>query len=178
MTKYFKLSSLVNRTSYNWEDLESLRQELLPLVDRRDAVLMNINFQMEKGELGQAQDFYVKNQNILSERDRLNIDLALNYFKKTYQPAIGISIDEQKLSFSSQLYLLMMHHENKSNNAVIIRYINMIMKNKQLFSNWALLITAKMPEDKEQMKTLIQSDRLYTHEFLPYLEFKAMVSND
>lgn len=178
MTKYFRLSSLVNRTSYNWEDLESLRQELLPLLDRRDGVLMAINFYLEKGEFSQAQDLFAKNQNILSESDRLNIDVALNYFKKTYQAALGISSESQKLALSSKLYLLMMHQENKSNSTLMIQYINLVVKDKQLFSNWALLMTAKMPEDKEQMKTLINSDRLYANEFLPYLEFKATVNND
>jgi hypothetical protein len=178
MTKYFKLSSLVNRTSYNWEDLEILRRDLVPLLDNRDAALLNINFYLEKGDLAQAQEVYHKSQNILSENDRYNLDVAINYFKKTYQTVINFPTEGKNQSLATQLYMLMMHDEIKSSNARIMQYINLLMKDKQLFSNWALLMTAKMPEDKEQMKTLINGDRLYTNEFLPYLEFKAMANND
>lgn len=178
MTKYFKLSSLVNRTSYNWEDLEALRQEIVPLMDNRDAALMNINFYLEKGDLAQAQEVYHKNQNILSENDRYNLDVAINFFKKTYQTVLNLPTEGKRQSLATQLYMLMMHDESKSSNSTIMQYINLLMKDKQLFSNWALLMTAKMPEDKEQMKTLINGDRLYTNEFLPYLEFKAMANND
>lgn len=178
MTKYFKLSSLVNRTSYNWEDLEGLRQELIPLLDNRDLILLNINFFIEKGDIAQAQDLYYKNQNILSESDRYNLDIAFAYYKKSNQSVINLSTDGKRLSLASQLFMLMMHVDNKSANSIIMQYINMLMKDKQLFSNWSLLMTAKMPEDKEQMKMLISSDRLYSNEFLPYLEFKAMANND
>ncbi|MBC7456669.1 MAG: hypothetical protein H7235_00205, partial [Bdellovibrionaceae bacterium] len=178
MTKYFKLSSLINRTSYNWEDLEGLRQELVPLMDHRDAILLNVNFYLEKSDITQAQDLYYKNQNILSENDIYNLDVAFAYFKKTYQTVLKVSIEGKIQSLASQLYMLMIHIESKSGNSTIMQYINMLMKDKKLFSNWSLLMTAKMPEDKEQMKMLINSDRLYSNEFLPYLEFKSMANND
>ncbi len=178
MSKYFKLSSLVNRTSYNWEDLDGLRQELLSALDRHDSVLLNINFFLEKGDLVQAQDLFYKNQNLFSEDDRYNLDIALSYYKKNYQNILAVPTDGKRQSLASQLYMLMMHIENKSDNAKIMEYINMLMKDKQLFSNWSLLMTAKMPEDKEQMKMLISSDRIYSNDFLPYLEFKAMTNNE
>ncbi len=178
MTKYFKISGLVNRTSYNWEDLDFLRQELLTTLDRRDSVLLNINIFLEKGDLVQSQDLYNKNQNLLSDDDRFNLDVAFGYYKKNYQNVLAISTTDKRLSLFSRLYLLMMHVENKSSNGTVMQYINMLMKDKQLFSNWALLMTAKMPEDKEQMKTLINSDRIYSNDFLPYLEFKAMLNNE
>lgn len=178
MTKYFKLSSLVNRTSYNWEDLEALRQEIVPLMDNRDAALLNINFYLEKGDLVQAQEVYHKSQNILSENDRYNLDVAINFFKKTYQTVLNLSTAGKTQSLATKLYMLMMHDESKSNNSTIMQYINLLMKDKQLFGNWAQLMTAKMPEDKEQMKTIVNSDRLYSNDFLPYLEFKAMANND
>jgi hypothetical protein len=178
MTKYFKMSSLVNRTSYNWEDLESLRQELAQVIDHRDAAMMNINFSLEKGDMAQAQEFQYKNQNILNESDRYNLDVAFSYLKKTYQTVLQISTEGKRQSLASQLYMLMMHVESKSSNSIIMQYINMLMKDKPLFSNWALLMTAKMPDDKEQIKTLINGDRIYSNDFVPYLEFKALVNND
>jgi hypothetical protein len=74
--------------------------------------------------------------------------------------------------------MLMMHSQNKTSDSKIMQYINILMKDKQLFSNWALLMTAKMPDDKEQIKMLISMDKQYSNKFLPYLEFKAKMSND
>ena len=178
MAKYFRMSSLINRTSYNWEDLESLRLSIFDSLDHRDSILLNINFLLEKNEIIQAQDFYLKNQNILTESDRYNLDITFNYFKKTFQSSLQISTEGKRLALSSQLYLLMMYNESKTHHETMMQFINMLPKEIPLFSNWAMLLTAKLPEDKEQMKTLINGDRLYSNEFLPYLEFKAMASNE
>lgn len=52
-----------------------------------------------------------------------------------------------------------------------------ILKNyNQLFQTWIQLQSLKYPEDKNQIKNLINNDRIYSSEFLPYLEYKAQLN--
>lgn len=181
-SKYFKISSLVSGGIYNWEYLLKLKKNLPLDKENKRNQMVNIQFLLEKGEYDQAQDIYQKNAQIFNEIEKYNIEVALNYFKKSSNDVLRWTKSTASPYLSTQIYIMLMLIEDKNATAdaakqeIELQYVNLLMKEKPLFSNWAQLMMLKYPRDRDQIKALINKDTVYGNDFLPYLELKAALN--
>lgn len=175
-SKYFKVSNLVNQDTYNWDYLVDIKK------DFTNEMMFQVQFLIEKGDYAQAQNFIQTHPQTFNEAEKLNLDIAINYLKGTPQNISKLPTSTTSLYLSTQLYLLLMYVKNRNENPSVassdleLQYVNSLMKEKLLFSNWAQIMPLKMPQDKDLIKNLINKDSLYANDFLPYLELKAIIN--
>ncbi len=174
-SKYFKINNLIISDLYHWDNLKNIMDEYTKGLSTDKKIMMNINFLLEKGQYEVAFETYKKHQTLFDSKDQINLEIALNYFNKYYNYALESTVDISTLHLSSKLYLLLMHISDRP-TAIDTQYAQSLQQEKALFANWAQLMLLKLPRDKSQIRSIVNKDAVHGHDFLPYLEVKALLN--
>lgn len=176
MSTFFKISNLVYAEPYEWRYLKPVLDELNSDLELNQKKILEVYFLIENQNFNEAEKTLSYFKNTPSDLIN-NIKITLSFFRNSFSEANSIAKQTNFLSLSSHLYLLLMKKQNGLQYSEMMNHVNYLIKENSLFSNWAQLIVAQYPAERDRAKSIVQSDKLYGQEFQPYLDVKATLSD-
>lgn len=169
-TRYFKHPYLVSREMQDWKYSWPVIQELFYQLDPINSSLYNVQYFLENNDFEKVMDV-LKNVKNLDEIDVNSIKVYVHILRPDL---IKEFESDDKVYIFAQLAQIL-DKERKNPDLKNTKALWQPLQNeKGLIGSWAKIKNLDPSFNQNQITNIIQSDKMYSDDFLPYLKYKAI----
>lgn len=168
----FKIPGLVYPGIYKIEKVIPAYEKIKNQLGSHSSILTDIYIHLEKNDAYSAQKLFNQAQNQFSQKQKINIDIAINYIQNKSSDIFAIekTVLPETLNISSHLSLILLKKESKRKDIEV--NVVSLKKEKNLISIWTDLIQLN-EDDPEKIKSYLQLNTMNTEDFIPYIDLKG-----